>query len=143
MVLDHPEIPLHNNPTELGARRRVRLRDVSFGARTQHGAALWNIGHTLTATAQQFGVNSHQYVRNRLCGHVDLVPLAAIMTARAGVLNLGASWQNRRQRPDWMPVSVSMWHASYPGLLRRYVFCPTNTHGPYIPVHRLTPVYNT
>src|SRR6266436_6405995 len=28
MVLAHPEIPLHNNPAELGARARVRKRDV-------------------------------------------------------------------------------------------------------------------
>lgn len=29
MVLSHPEILLHNNPAELGARQRVRKRDVS------------------------------------------------------------------------------------------------------------------
>ena len=38
MVLTHPEIPLHNNPAELGARARVRKRDVSFGPRTREGA---------------------------------------------------------------------------------------------------------
>jgi hypothetical protein len=37
MALDHPEIPLHNNPAELGARKRVRQRDVSFGTRTEDG----------------------------------------------------------------------------------------------------------
>jgi len=31
LVLEHPEIPLHNNASELGARRRVRKRDVSLG----------------------------------------------------------------------------------------------------------------
>ena len=30
MVLSHPEILLHNNPAELGARQRVRKRDVSL-----------------------------------------------------------------------------------------------------------------
>ncbi|MGA7608023.1 MAG: hypothetical protein WCA79_19080, partial [Anaerolineales bacterium] len=30
LVLKFPELPLHNNPAELGARRRVRKRDVSF-----------------------------------------------------------------------------------------------------------------
>jgi len=35
MALEHPEIPLHNNPVELEARQRVRKRDVSFGPRTQ------------------------------------------------------------------------------------------------------------
>lgn len=33
-VLAHPEIPLHNNPAELGARQRVRKRDISFGPRS-------------------------------------------------------------------------------------------------------------
>jgi hypothetical protein len=37
MALTHPEIPLHNNPAELGARARVRKRDVSFGPRTREG----------------------------------------------------------------------------------------------------------
>ena len=30
LVLEHPEIPLHNNLAELGARQRVRKRDVSY-----------------------------------------------------------------------------------------------------------------
>ena len=34
-VLEHPEVPLHNNPAELGARQRVRKRDVSFGPRPE------------------------------------------------------------------------------------------------------------
>jgi hypothetical protein len=28
MVLDHPEIPLHNNPAELGAHQQVRKRAI-------------------------------------------------------------------------------------------------------------------
>jgi len=35
MVLSHPEILLHNHPAELGARQRVRKRDVSE-ASTHH-----------------------------------------------------------------------------------------------------------
>ena len=37
MVLKHPEIPLHNNPAELDARRRVRKRVVSYGPRSEKG----------------------------------------------------------------------------------------------------------
>ena len=40
MVLSHPEILLHNNPAELGARQRVRKRDVSLQARTRTGMGL-------------------------------------------------------------------------------------------------------
>jgi Transposase IS66 family len=42
MVLSHPEILLHNNPAELGARQRVRKRDVSLQARTREGIRAWD-----------------------------------------------------------------------------------------------------
>jgi Transposase IS66 family len=42
MVLSHPEILLHNNPAELGARQRVRKRDVSLQARTPEGIEAWD-----------------------------------------------------------------------------------------------------
>ncbi len=54
-VLTHPEIPLHNNAAELGARRRVRKRDVRFGPRTIDGANAWDTFMTLAATAQTLG----------------------------------------------------------------------------------------
>jgi hypothetical protein len=38
MVLEHPEVPLHNNPAELDARTRVRKRVVSYGPRSLAGA---------------------------------------------------------------------------------------------------------
>jgi len=37
LVLDHPELPLHNNHVEIGVRRRARKRDVSFGPRASIG----------------------------------------------------------------------------------------------------------
>ena len=40
LPLKYPEMPLHNNPAELGARQRVRKRDVSFGPRTKDGTAI-------------------------------------------------------------------------------------------------------
>lgn len=39
MVLEHPEIPLHDNPAELDARLRVRKRVVSYGPRSTAGNA--------------------------------------------------------------------------------------------------------
>ena len=109
MVLEHPEVPLHNNPAELGARRRVRKRDVSFGARTATGARLWDIGHTLTATAQQLNINFYHYVYDRLGLH-RLPSLSSLITERAASLMLGGSWENRLERPAWKPTPVHMWH---------------------------------
>ena len=35
VVLDYPHLPLHNNEAELGARRQVRYRDISFQTRSE------------------------------------------------------------------------------------------------------------
>ena len=66
MVLTHPEIPLHNNPAELGARQRVRKRDVSFGPRTAEGTNAWDTFMTLAATARKLGVSFYAYVHDRI-----------------------------------------------------------------------------
>jgi len=57
MVLRHPEIPLHNNPAELGARGRVRKRVVSYGPRSVKGAQAWDTFQTILGTAKNLGVN--------------------------------------------------------------------------------------
>ena len=55
MVLSHPEILLHNNPAELGARQRVRKRDVSLQACTTEGITAWDTFQTLVETAKSLG----------------------------------------------------------------------------------------
>jgi hypothetical protein len=91
-VLAHPEIPLHNNPAELGARRRVRKRDVSFGPRTAPGARAWDTFQTLVATTQKLGVSFYAYVRDRLLGADQVPRLDALIAARAPALQLDRSW---------------------------------------------------
>ena len=91
-VLAHPEVPLHNNPAELGARRRVRKRDVSFGPRTATGARAWDTFMTLVATTQKLGVSFYTYVRDRLTAAHQMPGLDALITARAPVLRLDRSW---------------------------------------------------
>jgi FtsZ-binding cell division protein ZapB len=83
MVLRHPEIPLHNNPAELGARRRVRKRDVSFGPRTADGVAAWDTFMTLAATAKKLGISFFAYVYDRIAGVNALTPLADIIKQRS------------------------------------------------------------
>jgi hypothetical protein len=82
-VLDHPEIPLHNNPAELGARRRVRKRDVSFGARSPAGIRAWDCCQTIAATAQKLGVNVLHYLQDRFSGAHQLPALADLIAQRA------------------------------------------------------------
>jgi Transposase IS66 family len=92
MVLAHPEIPLHNNPAELGARARVRKRDVSFGPRTHEGARAWDTFMTLAATATKLGVSFYHYIQDRISGTSQMPSLADLIGERAKMLNLGASW---------------------------------------------------
>jgi len=82
-VLAHPEVPLHNNPAELGARHRVRKRDVSFGPRSRAGVTAWDIFGTITQTAAKLGVNVAHYLHDRLSGTYQMPALAALITQRA------------------------------------------------------------
>lgn len=78
-VLIYPAIPLHNNPAELGARQRVRKRDVSFGPRTTDGAAAWDTFMTLAETAKKLGVSFFAYVYDRVTDQYALPSLAQLI----------------------------------------------------------------
>lgn len=91
-VLEHPEIPLHNNAAELAARQRVRKRDVSFGPRTTEGVTAWDTFMSLADTTRKLGVSFYSYINDRIRDTGQIPPLADLITARAEALNLGASW---------------------------------------------------
>jgi hypothetical protein len=78
-VLSYPEMPLHNNPAELAARRRVRKRDISFGPRTQDGVDAWDTFMTLAATAKQLGISFFDYIFDRVAGTFALPSLANLI----------------------------------------------------------------
>jgi hypothetical protein len=92
MVLDYPEIPLHNNPAELEARQRVRKRDVSFGPRTQDGVKAWDTFMSLAATAKKLDLSFYQYIHDRISQAYQIPSLASLIEVRARELQLGASW---------------------------------------------------
>jgi len=92
LVLAHPEIPLHNNAAELGARQRVRKRAISFGPRTPEGTKAWDTFMSLGATSRKLCVNFYQYLHDRICGANQIPQLATIIEERAKDLDLGASW---------------------------------------------------
>lgn len=93
MVLSHPEILLHNNPAELGARSRVRKRDVSLQARTSEGIRAWDTFQTLVATAKKLGVNLFHYFSDRLTQANLLPSLASLIGERATSMAFSGSWE--------------------------------------------------
>lgn len=92
LVLQHPELPLHNNAAELAVRQRVRKRDVSFGPRTQDGVRAWDTFMTLAATAKKLGISFYAYIHDRISGTNQIPPMASLVELRAKELNLGWSW---------------------------------------------------
>ena len=83
LVLDYPHLPLHNNPAELGARQRVRKRDISFGPRSPDGVAAWDTFMTLTETAKKLGVSFYAYVYDRISQANRLPSLAELIELHA------------------------------------------------------------
>ena len=79
LVLKFPELPLHNNPAELGARGRVRKRDVSFGPRTEDGRQAWDTFMTLAATTKKLNVSFYEYVHDRILKKNAIPPLSELI----------------------------------------------------------------
>ncbi len=101
-VLEHPEIPLHNNAAELAARQRVRKRDVSFGPRTIDGAQAWDTFQSLADTTRKLGISFYHYIHDRIRGDDQIPPLAEVIAERAEEWNLGASWAPASEHPAFL-----------------------------------------
>lgn len=92
LVLQHPELPLHNNPAELAVRQRVRKRDVSFGPRTPEGCKAWDTFMSLAETTKKLGGSFYAYIQDRITATHLILPLAELIEQAASELNLGQSW---------------------------------------------------
>ncbi len=83
MVLRHPELPLHNNAAELGARVQARYRDVSLHTRSKEGTKVKDTFMTITQTAKKLGVNIYDYIYDRVSGNYQLPSLADLIRQKA------------------------------------------------------------
>ncbi len=92
LVLDHPELPLHNNPAELGARTMVQRRNISYGTQTAEGTKSWDTFMSLVATTRKLGISFFEYVRDRICYQGTIPSLAAMIHERSSHNPFGWSW---------------------------------------------------
>lgn len=83
VVLKHPYVPLHNNASELDARKEVRYRDVSFQTRTPKGTQAKDVFFTIIQTCKKLGVNAYAYVLDRLANKQQMMPLHDLIFQRA------------------------------------------------------------
>jgi hypothetical protein len=77
--LKYPEIPLHNNAAELGARSQVRKRDVSLHTMTQDGTRASDTFMTIVQTAKKLGVSVFDYIDDRVSKSFKVPSLAELI----------------------------------------------------------------
>ena len=82
LVLKHPELPLHNNNSELAARVQVRDRDVSLHTMSDEGTKIKDTFMTISQTAKKLGVRTYEYIRDRVSGEFEMLSLADIIGQR-------------------------------------------------------------
>ena len=93
LVLEHPELPLHNNPAELGARTMVQRRNISYGTQTSQGTKSWDTFMSLVATSRKLGISFFEYVRDRISATGTIPSLSALIDERSSQNPFGWSWQ--------------------------------------------------
>jgi len=84
-VLSHPEVPLHNNASELGARVSARRRDVSLHSKSVRGARAMDIFTTLVQTCKKLHISAYDYLRDRLSRRYAMTSLTDQILAAASV----------------------------------------------------------
>lgn len=87
-VLRHPEVPLHNNAAELGARVQARFRDVSFQTRSTAGTKAKDTFMSLVQTAKKLGVSAYAYIYDRVSETHAFPSLAQVIREKSQTVTL-------------------------------------------------------
>lgn len=74
LVLERPEIPIHNNLSENDIREYVKRRKVSGSTRSSPGHMCRDTFTSLKKTCRKLGVSFWDYLKERLTGASEDVP---------------------------------------------------------------------
>jgi hypothetical protein len=80
--LDHPEVPLHNNESEIAAREPVIKRKISYGTRSELGKCAWENVLSIKDTCRKLGVNFFQYMNDIYSNSFSMPRLAEIIASQ-------------------------------------------------------------
>jgi hypothetical protein len=83
LVLDHPEIPLHNNLSENDIRQYVKKRKISAGTRSDTGRRCRDTFLSLKTTCRKLGVTFWRYLQDRIRDLHEIPPLADLIRQKA------------------------------------------------------------
>ena len=79
LVLKYPELPLHNNESELGARAQTRKRDVSLHTITDEGTKAQDTFLTIGQTAIKLCVSAYEFINDRVSKKFLMPSLASLI----------------------------------------------------------------
>jgi hypothetical protein len=83
LVLKYPELPLHNNASELAARQQARKRDVSLHTIVPDGTRANDTFLSIVETCKKLGINCYDYFLDRISRLSLIPPLAEMITAKS------------------------------------------------------------
>ena len=83
LVLDRPEIPIHNNMSESDIREYAKRRKVSGGTRSDQGRKARDTWTSLKKTCRKLNTSFWQYLNDRIAGLNEVPRLAELMRQQA------------------------------------------------------------
>ena len=83
LVLERPDLPLHNNLSEGDIREHVKRRKISGGTRSEEGRRGRDTFASLKKTCRKLGISFWNYLNDRLRGAGQIPALPALIEARA------------------------------------------------------------
>jgi hypothetical protein len=83
LVLEHPEIPLHNNLSENDIRQYVKKRKISAGTRSDAGRRCRDTFLSLKTTCRKLGVTFWRFLWDRIRRLNEVPPLADLIRQKA------------------------------------------------------------
>jgi hypothetical protein len=83
LVLQRPEIPLHNNLSESDIREWAKRRKISAGTRSELGRRCRDTFISLKKTCRKLGVSFWQYLQDRIRGAHEILALPDLMRQAA------------------------------------------------------------
>jgi len=87
LVLEFPELPLHNNASELAARVQARARDVSLHTMSEKGTQIKDTFMSISQTAKKLGIRTYEYIYDRVSGKNKLLSLAQLIEQKSLLLS--------------------------------------------------------
>jgi len=83
LVLERPDLPLHNNLSEGDLREYVKRRKISGGTRSDAGRRGRDTFASLKKTCRKLGISFWSYINDRVLGTNQIVQLPQLIEARA------------------------------------------------------------